>query len=171
MERASKGICTRDRTLQQRTSMTSLTLLSTGLMGLLVVATFIAVAEIGAKRAVPGGGEEDDRYESVVAALSEFVRTPVVWAVSFVGITVLVGGSILLGVGSFGIPEGLAGTLLTVAYLIVGLLLVGFVFLGAYFATRSRGLGNAHGVAAGTLATGAAFLVLVTVQLVVGVIG
>lgn len=151
--------------------MTSLTLLSTGLMGLLVVATFVAVAEIGGKRSAPGRGESGGRYEAVVATLAEFVRTPVVWAVSFVGVTVLIGGSILLGVGSFGIPEGLAGTLVTVAYLLVALLLVGFVFLGAYFATRSRGLGNAHGVAAGTLATGAAFLVLVTVQLVVGVVG
>ena len=151
--------------------MTSLTLLSTGLMGLLVVATFIAIADIGGKRTAPGRDETGGQYEAIVASLSEFVRTPAVWAISFVGVTVLIGGSILLGVGSFGISEGLAGTLLNVAYLLVGLLLVGFVFLGAYFATRSRGLGNAHGVAAGTLATGAAFLVLVTVQLVVGVIG
>ncbi|TKX74941.1 hypothetical protein EXE46_06800 [Halorubrum sp. GN11_10-6_MGM] len=140
-------------------------------MGLLVVATFVAVAEIGAKRVAPGRDEEGGRYEAIVGTLGEVARTPVVWAISFVGITLLVGGSILLGVGSFGIPEGLAGTLVSVAYLIVGLLLVGFVFLGAYFATRSRGLGNAHGVAAGTLATGAAFLVLVTVQLLVGVVG
>ncbi|WP_209546465.1 hypothetical protein [Halorubrum trapanicum] len=140
-------------------------------MGLLVAATFIAVAEIGGKRSAPGGTEADGRYEATVATLGEIVRTPVVWAISFVGVTVLVGGSILLGVGSFGLPEGLAGTLVTVAYLLVGLLLVGFVFLGAYFATRSRGLGNAHGVAAGTLATGAAFLVLVSAQLLVGVVG
>lgn len=151
--------------------MTSLTLLSTGLMGLLVVATFVAVAGIGAKRTAPGRDETGGRYEAIVATLGDVARTPAVWAVSFVGITVLVGGSILLGVGSFGIPEGIAGTLVNVAYLAVSLLLVGFVFLGAYFATRSRGLGNAHGVAAGTLATGAAFLVLVTVQLVVGVVG
>jgi hypothetical protein len=151
--------------------MTSLTLLSTGLMGLLVVATFLAVAEIGAKRVAPGREESGGSYEAIVERLGEVARTPVVWAVSFVGITVLVGGSILLGVGSFGIPEGLAGTLVNVAYLAVGLLLVGFVFLGAYFATRSRGLGNAHGVAAGSLATGAAFLVLVTVQLIFGVVG
>jgi hypothetical protein len=151
--------------------MTSLTLLSTGLMGLLVVATFVAVAEIGGKRSAPGRDEDGGSYEAIVEALGEIARTPVVWAVSFVGVTLLVGGSILLGVGSFGLPEGLAGTLVSVAFLLVGLLLVGFVFLGAYFATRSRGLGNAHGVAAGTLATGAAFLVLVTVQLVVGVIG
>ena len=151
--------------------MTSLTLLSTGLMGLLVVATFIAIAEIGGQRTAPAGDESGGSYEAIVASLSEVVRTPVVWAISFVGITLLIGGSILLGVGGFGVPEGMASTLVTLAYLLVGLLLVGFVFLGAYFATRSRGLGNAHGVAAGTLATGAAFLVLVTAQLLVGVIG
>ncbi|SFR45054.1 hypothetical protein [Halorubrum sodomense] len=140
-------------------------------MGLLVVTTFIAVAEVGGKRTAPGRDEAGGRYEAVVTALSEVVRTPVVWAVSFVGITVLVGGSILLGVGSFGIPTGIAGTLVTVAYLAVALLLIGFVFLGAYFATRSRGLGNAQGVAVGSLATGAAGLVLITVQLIFGVVG
>jgi len=36
--------------------MVSLTLLSTALMGLLVVATFVAVAQIGAKRTAPGAG-------------------------------------------------------------------------------------------------------------------
>ncbi|TKX77516.1 hypothetical protein EXE53_26175, partial [Halorubrum sp. SD626R] len=65
----------------------------------------------------------------------------------------------------------LAGTLLSLVYAAVGLLLVGFVFLGAYFSARGRGLGNAHGVAAGSFATGLVFLVVIVVQLLVGIIG
>ena len=64
-----------------------------------------------------------------------------------------------------------SGLFLNLVYAAVGLLLTGFVFLGAYFATRGRGLGNAHGIAAGSFAAGLVFLVLVTAQLLVGVIG
>lgn len=56
-------------------------------------------------------------------------------------------------------------------YAVVGLLLTGFVFLGAYFSVRGRGLGNAHGVAAGSFAAGLVFLILIVAQLLIGVIG
>ncbi|WP_080506035.1 hypothetical protein [Halorubrum sp. BV1] len=150
--------------------MVSLTLLSTALMGLLVVATFLAVARIGAQRTAPGAGEQD-RYAAVTEALKEVAGTPVVWAVGFLAIAVGVGAVTLLAVGSFGVPEALAGTLLSLVYAAVGLLLAGFVFLGAYFTARGRGLGNAHGVAAGSFATGLVFLVVIVVQLLVGIIG
>jgi len=71
----------------------------------------------------------------------------------------------------FGLPEAISGTLLSVTYAAVGLLLTGFVFLGAYFGARGRGLGNAHGIAAGSFAAGLVFLVLIAAQLLVGVIG
>lgn len=151
--------------------MVSLTLMSTALMGLLVVATFVAVAQIGAKRTAPGREESGDAYSALAESLRDVSREPVVWAVAFVGITLGVGGVALLAVGDFGLPEGVSGTLLSVAYAAVGLLLTGFVFLGAYFGARGRGLGNAHGVAAGSFAAGLVFLVLITVQLLIGVIG
>lgn len=150
--------------------MVSLTLLSTAFMGLLVVATFIAVAQIGAKRTVPGGASEDT-YTAVVGSLRDVAGTPIVWAVTFVGLTVGVGAVVLLAVGDFGVSEAVAGSLLNVAYAVVALLLTAFVFLGAYFGARGRGLGNAHGVAAGSFAAGLVFLVLIVVQLLVGVIG
>ncbi|MFD1571526.1 hypothetical protein [Halorubrum laminariae] len=150
--------------------MVSLTLLSTALMGLLVVATFVAVARIGAQRTAPGA-DEQDRYAAVTETLSDIAGTPVVWAIGFLVISVGVGAVTLLAVGSFGVPEALAGTLLSIVYAAVGLLLVGFVFLGAYFAARGRGLGNAHGVAAGSFATGLVFLVVIAVQLLVGIVG
>lgn len=150
--------------------MVSLTLLSTVLMGLLVVATFVAIAQIGAKRTAPGTGSVS-RYDAITETLGDIVRKPAVWAIAFVAITVGIGAVSLLAVGSFGLPEGLSGSLLTAVYVAVGLLVTGFVFLGAYFGARGRGLGNAHGVAAGTFASGLVFLVLIVTQLLIGVIG
>ncbi|WP_128905861.1 hypothetical protein [Halorubrum amylolyticum] len=150
--------------------MVSLTLLSTVLMGLLVVATFVAVAQIGGQRTAPGAGS-DSRYDAIVGTLGGIAREPVTWAVGFVAIAVGIGAVALLAVGNFGLPDGLSGSLLTVVYAAVGLLLTGFVFLGAYFGARGRGLGNAHGVAAGSFAAGLVFLVLIAAQLLVGVIG
>ncbi|WP_234699156.1 hypothetical protein [Halorubrum sp. LN27] len=139
-------------------------------MGLLVVATFVAVAQIGGQRTAPGAGSTS-RYDAVVATLGDVARTPAVWAVAFVAVTVGIGAVAVLAVGNFGLPEGLSGSLLTAVYAAVGLLLTGFVFLGAYFGTRGRGLGNAHGVAAGSFAAGLVFLVLIAAQLLVGIIG
>lgn len=150
--------------------MVSLTLLSTVLMGLLVVATFVAIAQIGGKRTAPGTGAVS-RYDAITETLGDIVRKPVVWAVAFILITVGIGAVALLAVGSFGVSDALSGSLLTAVYAAVALLLTGFVFLGAYFAARDRGLGNAHGVAAGTFASGLVFLVLIVTQLLIGVIG
>ncbi|WP_144920241.1 hypothetical protein [Halorubrum salsamenti] len=150
--------------------MVSLTLLSTALMGLLVVATFVAVAQIGGKRTAPGAGSTS-RYDAITGTLGEIARKPVTWAVTFVAIAVGIGAVALLAVGNFGLSEGLSGSLLTAVYAAVGLLLTGFVFLGAYFGARGRGLGNAHGVAAGSFASGLVFLVLIAVELLIGIVG
>ncbi|GAB6878988.1 hypothetical protein JCM17823_12620 [Halorubrum gandharaense] len=151
--------------------MVQLTLLSTVLMGLLVAATFVAVAKIGAKREPPRGEEPASRYDAITESLSDLARTPAVWSLAFVVITLGVGLTALLAVGDFGLPEGLTDTLLSLSFGFLGVLITGFVFLGAYFGARGRGLGNAHGVAAGSFAAGLVFLVLVSAQLLVGVIG
>lgn len=151
--------------------MVSIALLSTALMGMLVIATFVAVARIGGQRNPSRSEEPTDRYAELTEMLSEFVKTPAVWAVGFVVVTVGIGAATVLAVGDFGLPEGMSDTFLTLVYAAVGLLLTGFVFLGVYFATRGRGLGNAHGIAAGSFAAGLVFLVLVTAQLLIGVIG
>ncbi len=140
-------------------------------MGLLVAATFIAVARIGGRRKPPRDEEGVDGYDAAVNRLSEFVRTPVVWSIAFVVVTVGIGAAVVLAVGDFGLPEGAGDLFLTLVYAAVGLLFTGFVFLGAYFGARGRGLGNAHGVAAGSLAAGLVFLLLIVAQLLIGVIG
>lgn len=151
--------------------MVSLILLSTVLMGLLLVATFVAVARIGGRRGPPQSEESSDGYAAVTSRLSEFVRTPIVWSITFVVVTLGVGVTTVLAVGSFGLPEGTSAMFLGVVFGAIGLLLTGFIFLGAYFGARGRGLGNAHGIAAGSFAAGLVFLVLVVVQLLIGVIG
>ncbi|RAW45164.1 hypothetical protein DQW50_10160 [Halorubrum sp. 48-1-W] len=150
--------------------MVSLTLLSTALMGLLVLATIVAAARIGGQRA-PGADDSVDTYTAITRRLAEVVRTPAVWSIAFVVIALGVGALVVLSVGNFAFVEGFSGSLLAIVYAVVGLLLTGFVFLGAYFGVRGRGLGNAHGVAAGSFAAGLVFLVLITVQLLVGVVG
>jgi hypothetical protein len=151
--------------------MVSLNLLSTAVMGLLVVATFVAVAGIGRQRRPPSADGSTDRYDEITRTLAEVVRKPAVWSVAFVVLALGLGAVAVLAVGNFSLPEGMAGSLLGVMYAAVGLLLTGFVFLGAYFGARGRGLGNAQGIAAGSFAAGLVFLVLIAIQLLVGVIG
>lgn len=151
--------------------MVSLNLLSTAVMGLLVVATFVAVAGVGRRRLPPSTDGSTDRYDAITRTLAELVRKPVVWSVAFVVLALGLGGIAVLAVGNFPLPESVAGSLLSVVYAGVGLLLTGFVFLGAYFGARDRGLGNAQGIAAGSFAAGLVFLVLIAIQLLIGVIG
>jgi len=122
--------------------MVSIALLSTALMGMLVIATFVAVARIGGQRNPPRSEEPTDRYAELTETFSEFVRTPAVWAVGFVVVTVGVGAATVLAVGDFGLPEGMSDTFMTLVFAAVGLLVTGFVFLGVYFATRGTRSGG-----------------------------
>jgi hypothetical protein len=149
--------------------MVSLTLLSTVLMGLLVIATFIAVGRIGRKREF--ASDDRDRYDRIVARLRTIAGSPTVWAITFVVFAAGLGLLTVLAVGSFGLPEGLPGTILNVVYGLVGLLIAGFVFFGAYTATRGHGLGNAQGVAAGSIALGMVLMLVIAIQLIVGFAG
>lgn len=150
--------------------MVSLTLLSTVLMGLLVVVTAIAVARLGIRREPPTR-ETGDSYEATVDRLSSLSKSPAVWTVTFVVAALAVGLLPILAVGRFGVSEALSATFFNVVYAIIGLLIAVFVFVSAYAGTRQRGLGNAQGVVVGSLALGMLFLLLVAVQLVVGVVG
>ncbi|MFC6614994.1 hypothetical protein ACFQAS_08545 [Halopenitus salinus] len=139
-------------------------------MGLLVLATFIAVGRLARKRSSLTA-EEGDRYDRLASRLGSLVRTPVVWTITFIVIAVGIGVLVVLSFGNFGLPEGVPGTLLNAVYGLVGLLIGAFVFLGAYSATRDRGLGNAQGVAAGSIALGMVLMLVIALQLVVGIAG
>jgi len=98
--------------------MVSLTLLSTVLMGLLVVGTFAAVARIGSKRTAPGTDDTVDRYTAVTHALRDLARTPAVWSIAFIVLALGVGGLAVLAVGNFALVEGLSGSLFAIVYAI-----------------------------------------------------
>lgn len=140
-------------------------------MGLLVIATFVAVGRFGRTPELVTGDGDGDRYDRVVARLRSIASSPTVWAITFVVFAAGLGLLTVLAVGNFGLPEGLPGTLLNVVYGLVGLLIAGFVFFGAYAATREHGLGNAQGVAAGSIALGMVLMLVIAIQLVVGFAG
>lgn len=150
--------------------MVSLTLLSTVLMGLLVVVTAVAVARLGIRREPPTR-EAGDRYEATVERLRSLAQSPAVWAIVFVGCALAVGLLPILAVGRFGISESLGATFFNIVYAIVALLITGFVFMSAYAGTRQRGLGNAQGVVVGSLSVALLFVLLVAVRLVTGFMG
>jgi len=143
-------------------------------MGLLVVGVFVAVARYGARRTRPGrviASEPAEGVEALVARLGSLSRNPTVWTVAFIVLAVGLGVGAIAAVGNVGLPDWVSGALFGLVAAVVGLLLVGYVFYGAYAAARSRGLGNAHGVAAGLGALGLTFLVVIILQLTVGLLG
>lgn len=146
--------------------MVSLTLVSTVLMGLIVVATFVAAARLGTRRDHEATAVEGDRYDQLAQRLGGLARTPAMWAAVFVGGALVFGLGAVAAFGGFGLSEGAAGTALMVVYALLGLSLFGFVFLGAYASARGRGLGNAQGIAAGSISVGFVYIVVVAARLV-----
>ncbi|GAB3410278.1 hypothetical protein GCM10027435_00740 [Haloparvum alkalitolerans] len=151
--------------------MVSLTLVSTVLMGLLVVATFVAAARIGTRRKHEAAASEGDRYDQLARRFDELAKSPAVWAVVFVAGALTFGLGAVAAFGGFGLSEGAAATALTVVYAVLGISLFAFVFLGGYAGARGRGLGNAQGVAVGAIAFGFALLFVIAAQLVIGSLG
>lgn len=143
-------------------------------MGLLVVGVFLAVGRYGARRARPGrviAAEPAEGIEALVARLRSLSRNPTVWTVAFIVLAVGLGVGAIAAVGDVGLPDWVSGALFSLVAGVVGLMLVAYIFYGAYAAARSRGLGNAHGVAAGLGALGLAFLLVIVLQLTVGLLG
>lgn len=153
--------------------MATLTLLSTLLMGLAVVAVFVAVTRIGTTRAAPRSTPEpveEDLYEVTITRIVAFLQTPAVWTAGFILLTLGVGLGALVAVGSFGVPETVTTPLLSVVSAVIPILLAGFVFFGSYTAIRQRGLGHAQGIIAGIIALGAVLILAVALQLIIGIV-
>lgn len=93
---------------------------------------------------------------------SELARTPLAWGLGFAGLVLVFGGGTWLflsgGVGAWALlAMGIAA----------GVVVAGYMFYGAYTSIRSRGLGSAAGVAAGSWAAGMLFLVVLVAKLLV----
>ena len=153
--------------------MPEIYLLSTLLMGLLVIAVAIAIARSG-QRATPSGNaggrsgfaEWSGRSDVDSSRLLEVANNPTTWTVSFVLLAVVfLAGAILM---IEGLPEGMGidtGVLELVVLGIGGAILVGYVFLGAYFAARDRIGQTAAAVGIASAAIGLLLLIGVTVML------
>lgn len=145
-------------------------MLSTVVMGLLVVGVASAMVRIANRRQRPttGGREERrsdegdvlSRYGSV---LSETARTPTTWYVAFfVLIFGFVGGAIAL-VAS---PPEVGGVVFLVLGLAFAAVLCGFLVWGIYSSGRYRGLKSAQAAMAGAWTLGSLLIVAIAVKLV-----
>ena len=150
--------------------MVSGALVSTVLMGVLVVAVFGAASRLGAQRTAVAADDERDSYTVATEKASALVRHPAVWAITFLALALGAGAITVAAVGGLGVPEDLAASMFGALLGLVAVMLAGFLFLGPYFLIRSRGLGNAQGIVGGILVVGLGFLLLVSAQLVARII-
>ena len=153
-------------------SMPEMYLVSTLLMGILVIAVAFAISRSGprATGAADGGGsgyaDWSERTESKSSRIVSYAHSSSVWILGFVALAVaMIAGVILLIEGA---PQVESGTL-EVAFLGVGgAVLVGYLFFGSYYAVRERTGKSAVGVAIASAILGLLLLVGVVVMLLMG---
>ncbi|MCU4741558.1 hypothetical protein OB955_10790 [Halobacteria archaeon AArc-m2/3/4] len=153
--------------------MPEIYLLSTLLMGLLLIAVATAISRSG-QRATPSGhagsrsgfAEWSGRAGPDSGRIVTIASNPVTWTVSFILLAVaLLAGAVLM---IEGLPEGMGidSSLIEMAVLgLLGALLLGFVFFGAYFSARDRVGYTAAGVAVASVAIGVLLLIAVVAAL------
>lgn len=151
--------------------MSAIYLLSTLLMGLLLVAVVVAIGRTG-QRATPSGtagdrsgfAEWSGRTSGETSRIAEVASDPLAWTVSFVLLAfVFLGGSVLVVTG-IAIPAAVETGLLAIG----GAVLLGYVFFGAYFAVLDRSGQTAAAVGVGAALVGTLMLVGIVVALVTG---
>ncbi|MFP9192553.1 hypothetical protein [Natronosalvus vescus] len=153
--------------------MPEIYLLSTLVMGLLVLAVVYTMARMG-QRATPSGhagtrsgyAEWSPRTEAEDSRVVALAKTPAVWTLSFIAlIAAFIAGAVLLvGEGEFVEAALVEPVLLAIG----GLVLFGYIFFGTFFAARDRFGNTAIGVAFASLLVGFLGLIAVTVTLLMG---
>ena len=127
-------------------SMPEIYLLSTLLMGLLLIAVAVVINRSG-QRATPSGdaggrsgfAEWSGRSDVDSSRLVEIASTPMTWTLTFVVLSVVfLAGSVLMIEGVPGVPGLDSGLFETIVLAAGGAVLLGYVFFGAYFAMRDR---------------------------------
>lgn len=153
--------------------MSEIYLLSTVLMGLLLVVVSMAISRSG-QRATPSGhaggrsdyAEWSGRDAGSSSRLVAIANEPMTWTVSFVVLALVILASAVLALE--GLPEGAGvngGIFQLVLAGVGGAALLGYVFFGAYFAARDRFGQTAAGVAIAALVVGVLMLVGVAATL------
>jgi len=144
--------------------MAANTLLSTLLMGIVLLAMVALAVRLRPWRRVEVSADTGSSIDAIAAVL----RSPTAWmVVFFLLVLVTVAGSLAL-VGAVTLPEGTAPLVTAALIGVGGLVLGGFVFFGTYASVRGRGYGSAPAVGMGSLAVGLVVLVVVVVQLFFG---
>lgn len=138
---------------------------STVLMALVLGAIYIGLARIDRRQQTESAELPARRSDAAVGRLSETADDPAELGAIFVVLALAVGGASLAAVGgsSGTLPSGI-GAIVG----LIGLLLVGFLFLGTYVVVRQHGLGRAQGVAAGLFGVGGVGVLVVAANLVFG---
>lgn len=153
--------------------MPEIYLLSTLLMGLLLIAVATAISRSG-QRATPSGhaggrsgfAEWSGRAGPDSSRVVTIASNPVTWTVSFILLAVVILAGVVLTFQ--GLPEGLgidSAVVETAVLGLFGVLLLGFVFSGAYFSARDRVGYTAAGIAVAAAAIGLLLLIGVVVML------
>lgn len=138
---------------------------STILMVVVLGAIFLGIARLGTRRHTESAELPARRSDAAVGRLAKTADDPAELGAVFVVLTLAVGAVSLAAVG--GVSGSLPGAFAAIVGLI-GLLLVGFLFLGTYVVVRQHGLGRAQGVAAGLFGVGGVGILLIAANLVFG---
>lgn len=152
--------------------MAEIYLLSTVLMGLLLLAVALAISRSG-QRATPSGHAgsrsgyaEWAGREGPSSRLVAVANDPAAWTVGFILLALVILGSTVMMLE--GVKEGASfdtGLFQSVLLGVGGAVVIGYVFFGAYFAARDRFGQTAAGVAIAALVVGVLVLLGVAVTL------
>lgn len=149
--------------------MVTTSLLSTALMSLALILVAVASARRGtatsAGAARPGEEAHGDAFDAAASRFAAIARSPLVWTVTFVVVSV--------GVGVAAVVVGTEATVLDgnvdlLFYAVVAGALGLYICWGTYAGLRYRGLGNAPAVAGGIWTLGLLLILTVVVRLIVG---
>ena len=153
--------------------MPEIYLLSTLLMGVLVIAVAATMARMG-QRATPSGhagtrsgyAEWSDRTEIEESRVVAMAKRPAVWTLGFIALVVafLAGAVLLVSEGEFVDVAFIEPVLLVIG----GAVLIGYIFFGTFFAARDRFGNTAVGVAIASLLLGLLGMIAVVIALLLG---
>lgn len=139
-------------------------LLSTVLMGLILLVIVAGVLQLRNWRSAGQREDSGSSYEAIGNALHD----PTVWTVTFLVLVAVAIAGALAVVGALPIPESIQPIVGTALLAITGVVIGGFVFAGVYSSVRGRGFGSAPAVGVAAVSVGFLVLLVVVVQLFLG---
>jgi hypothetical protein len=136
---------------------------STVLMVLVLAGTYLGIARLDRRQRSEATDLPARRSGAAAGRVAKAADDPAELGAGFVVVALLVGALSVAAMGGSTIP--LPGTFGLIVGLL-GVLLVGFLFLGSYVVVRQHGLGQAQGIAVGLFGVGGVGILLVAANLV-----